>query len=80
MLMIVGKTCKMDDLIRMVSARGFCEVFWERIRADRRQGGRLTFMRCYHEMEAEFEERYGCCRFKSYDAFRKVRKKIDVPY
>ena len=70
----------MDDLVRMVSARGFCEVFWERIRADRRAGGRLTFRRCYHEMELEFEEKYGCSRFKSYDAFRKIRRKIDAHY
>lgn len=80
MTMTVGKTCKMDDLIRMVSAKGFCEVFWERIRADRHRGGRLTFRRCYHEMELEFEAKYGVSRFKSYDAFRKVRRKIDVHY
>lgn len=67
----------MDDLTRMVSARGFCEVFWERIRRDRRQGGRLTFRRCYYEMELEFEGKYGCPRFKSYDAFRKIRRKMD---
>lgn len=70
----------MDDLKRMVSAKGFCEVFWERIREDRRRGGRLTFRRCYHDMELEFEGEYNCSRFKSYDAFRKVMRKLDVGY
>lgn len=66
----------MEDIKRMVSARGFVEVFWERITADRKAGGKLTFRDCYSQMEVEFEAAYGVSRWPSYDAFRMARERI----
>jgi hypothetical protein len=65
----------MDDITRMVSKAGFIQVFWERIRGDRRSGGSMTFKECYHRMEDEFERAYGCTRFRSFDAFRMAEKR-----
>lgn len=62
----------MDDLKRMVSADGFVEVFWERLRAASRAGERLTRRECYERMEEEFQAEYNCNRYPSYDAFRKA--------
>ena len=45
----------MEDLKRMVTRSGFSEVFWERIQADRRKGGRLTFRACYAERGESFK-------------------------
>lgn len=62
-----------DDLRRMATRKGFIEVFWERIREDRRLGGSLTRRRCYELMEREHEDFYGGeTRFPSFDAFRKA--------
>ena len=66
----------MEDIKRMVSARGFVEVFWERIIASRKEGGKLTFRKCYNQMEAEFEASYGVSRWPSYDAFRMARERL----
>ena len=67
-----------DELIRMVSAEGWMEVFWSRIARDRSTGGKLTYRRCYELMEAEFQDRYGTRRFRSYDAFRKTRDRKNM--
>lgn len=66
----------MDDLKRMVTRRGFSDVFWERIRTDRRNGGKLTFRDCYSQMELEYEAEYGEPRYPSYEAFRKARERL----
>lgn len=66
----------MEDIKRMVTGRGFSEVFWERIRADRRKGGKLTFRACYAQMELEYEAEYGEPRYPSYEAFRKARERL----
>lgn len=68
----------MDDLKRMVTRRGFSEVFWERIRTDRRNGGKLTFRACYSQMELEYEAEYGEPRYPSYEAFRKARERLSI--
>lgn len=65
----------MDDITRMVSKEGFIQVFWERIREDRRAGGSMKFKECYYLMEEEFERAYGCTRFRSFDAFRMADKR-----
>ena len=62
-----------SDVVRMVSLSGFIEVFWERVRADRGNGGGQTYMQIYAEMESDFLHQYGITRFPSYDAFRKAR-------
>lgn len=66
----------MEDIKRMVTGRGFSEVFWERVQADRRAGGKLTFRACYAQMELEYEAEYGEPRYPSYEAFRKARERI----
>jgi hypothetical protein len=66
----------MEDIKRMVTGRGFSEVFWERIQSDRRKGGKLTFRACYAQMELEYEAEYGEPRYPSYEAFRKARERL----
>ncbi len=62
-----------NDLKRMATRRGFIEVFWERLRADRKEGGSRTRRDIYNQMEQEHEAYYdGESRFPSYDAFRKA--------
>ena len=67
------RTYMENDVVRMVSLRGFIEVFWERVRADRGAGGNQTYKEIYADMEADFLHKYGITRFPSYDAFRKAR-------
>lgn len=62
-----------NDLKRMATRKGFIEVFWERVRADRKKGGRMTRREIYNQMELEHEAYYdGESRFPSFDAFRKA--------
>lgn len=67
------RTYMENDIVRMVSLTGFIEVFWERVRADRGNGGGQTYMQIYEGMEGDFSRKYGITRFPSYDAFRKAR-------
>ena len=62
-----------NDLVKMVSVSGFIDVFWDRVRADRGDGGNQTYKEIYADMEADFSHKYGITRFPSYDAFRKAR-------
>ena len=62
-----------NELKRMATRKGFIEVFWERIQADRRKGGHMTRRDIYNQMELEHEAYYdGESRFPSYDSFRKA--------
>lgn len=62
-----------NDLVKMVSLSGFIDVFWDRVKANRIDGGNQTYKEIYADMEADFSHRYGVTRFPSYDAFRKAR-------
>ena len=62
-----------NDLVKMVSLSGFIDVFWDRVKANRIDGGNQTYKEIYADMEADFSHRYGITRFPSYDAFRKAR-------
>lgn len=65
-----------DDLRRMGTRKGFIEVFWERIREDRRKGGTMSRRQCYEQMEQEHEAYYdGESRFPSFDAFKKAMER-----
>ena len=62
-----------DELRRMGTRKGFIEVFWERLVADRKKGGRMTRRGIYNQMELEHEAYYdGESRFPSFEAFRKA--------
>lgn len=62
-----------NDLVKMVSLSGFIDVFWDRVKANRIDGGNQTYKEIYADMEADFSHQYGITRFPSYDAFRKAR-------
>ncbi len=61
----------MDEITKMATRPGFTEVFWQRLRANRRAGGADSRKQIYDAMDVQYEEKYGRPCFPSYDAFKK---------
>jgi len=61
----------MEDITRMVSRQGFINVFYNRLADSMRNGAGYSRREVYEDMEEEYEAKYGCYQFPSFDAFRK---------
>lgn len=57
-------------LIRMVTKRGFADLFWEDLIRLRKENDKVTHEEVYEMLEQEYEATYGQRRYSSYQSFR----------
>lgn len=58
---------------RMVTRRGFIDLFWLTLTERRRQDPAITHEQVYHELNELYLQEFGEPRYRSFDAFRKDR-------
>lgn len=67
---------KMDsDIIRMLTKKGFADLFWEKLQEARKADDRVTQEEIFDVLNEKYFKVIGCTRYSNWDSFRKVRDK-----
>lgn len=67
---------KMDsEVIRMLSKKGFADLFWEKLQEARKEDDRVTQEEIFDVLNEKYFKVIGCTRYASFDSFRIVRDK-----
>lgn len=66
----------MDTVKRIVTDSGFIAEFWDRLWQYRKTEPATTHRAVYEELNALFEAEYGEPKYKSFDAFRVKRDRL----
>lgn len=58
---------------RMVTRKGFIELFWHTLRDRRKQDAAVTHEQVFQELNELYRQEFGEPRYRSFCAFRKDR-------
>jgi hypothetical protein len=68
------------DVIRMLTKRGFTELFWERLQGERKTDPCISQESVFNALNEKYMKAIGCTRYSCFDSFRIVRdKKVPKP-
>lgn len=71
----VSKVEMDSDIIRMLTKKGFADLFWERLKKARKEDERVTQEEVFEMLNEKYYRVIGCTRYSSFDSFRNVRDK-----
>jgi glutamate racemase len=64
-----------SDVIRMLTKKGFADLFWEKLQEARKENNCITQEAVFNVLNAKYTNVIGCTRYSDFDSFRKVRDK-----
>lgn len=64
-----------SDIIRMLTKKGFTDLFWERLKEARKADESITQETVFNILNDKYQAVMGCPRYSCLDSFRKVRDK-----
>lgn len=71
----VSKVEMDSDIIRMLTKKGFADLFWERLQEARKTNPCITQETVFDMLNEKYFKVIGCTRYSCFDSFRKVRDK-----
>ena len=66
------------EVLRMLTKKGFSDLFWERLREARKQDPCTTQEAVFDQMNEKYFASIGCTRYSCFDSFRIVRDKKNI--
>ena len=66
----VSKTEVDSQVIRMFTRKGFIEVFWEELQAQRKENPKISEKDVFDKLNEKFYSVFNEFRYSSYDSFR----------
>lgn len=57
--------------VRMISADGFMELFWEELTEAQKKNPYITRAAIFHELNKLYEDTFGTPRYSNWDSFRR---------
>lgn len=64
-----------SEIIRMLTKKGFVDLFWEKLREARKVDPATTQEDVFDLLNEKYFKVIGCTRYAGFDSFRKVRDK-----
>jgi hypothetical protein len=64
-----------SDIIRMLTKKGFVDLFWERFQEAKKIDDKVTQEDIFNELNDNYFKVIGCARYSCFDSFRIVRDK-----
>lgn len=59
--------------IRMLTKKGFIDLFWETLSMKRKENDKITHEEVYESLETEYMSEFGQRKYSSYNSFRTNR-------
>ena len=63
------------EVIRMLTKKGFADLFWERLQEARKVDNCITQEAIFDILNEKYLKAIGCVRYSCFDSFRNVRDK-----
>jgi len=64
-----------SDIIRMLSAEGFVDLFWNTVRDARKSEPNISQEKVFDRLNEKYYNAIGCTRYSSYNSFRQILNK-----
>lgn len=66
------------EIIKMLTKRGFADLFWEKLREQRKINPCTTQEAVFDMLNEKYFEVIGCTRYSCFDSFRLVRDRKQI--